>query len=179
VQIVGGKYTTYRVMAADVVDAAAAELGREVPESRTADIPLVGAVGFAADWAQRVSIAADYGVSEEAVTSLMRRHGSRATDVLALVADAPDLAAPLVAGTPYLRAEVVHAATDEAALTVDDVLRRRTRVALETRDQARSAAHDAARLMAQPLGWSESQADEAAESYLASPDALALVTIAD
>ncbi len=179
VQIVGGKYTTYRVMAADVVDAAVAELGREVAESRTADIPLVGAVGFATEWAQRAAIAADYGVPEETVTSLMRRHGSRATDVLALVAEAPDLSAPIVAGTPYLRAEVIHAATDEAALTVDDVLRRRTRAALESRDQGRSAAHDAAGLMAQPLGWSESQVQEAAETYLASPDALALATIDD
>jgi glycerol-3-phosphate dehydrogenase len=136
-------------------------------------------VGFATEWAQRAAIAADYGVPEETVTSLMRRHGSRATDVLALVAEAPDLSAPIVAGTPYLRAEVIHAATDEAALTVDDVLRRRTRAALESRDQGRSAAHDAAGLMAQPLGWSESQVQEAAETYLASPDALALATIDD
>lgn len=173
VQIVGGKYTTYRVMAADVVDAAAAELGREVPASRTAETPLVGAAGFVTDWAQRAAIAAEYAVPEESVASLMRRHGGRATDVLDLIAGSPDLVDPIVPGAPYLRAEVVHAAAAEAALTVDDVLVRRTRAALESRDRARMAAYDVAALMSGPLGWSEQQAAAAADAYLASPNALA------
>lgn len=166
VQIAGGKYTTYRVMAADVVDAAAAELGSEVPSSRTEEIALVGAPGFAADWAARAAIAADYGVPVEAVASLMRRHGSRVGDVLDLLAADPSLAAPICDGEPYLRAEVVHAAAAEAALEVEDVLVRRTRVALETRDAACGAAADTAELMAGPLGWSPQQARAAAERYL-------------
>jgi glycerol-3-phosphate dehydrogenase len=168
VQIAGGKYTTYRVMAADVVDAAVTDLISQghssVRESRTADIPLVGAAGYETDWAARVQIAEEAGLSVEAVESLLHRHGGRVNEVFDLLDD-PALAEPLVEGEPYLRAEIVHAGTHEAALAVEDVLIRRTRIALETRDGAKSAAVDAAELLGRALGWSPAEAERAAATY--------------
>jgi len=168
VQIAGGKYTTYRVMAADVVDAAVTDLVSQghssVRESRTADIPLVGAAGYETDWAARAQIAEDVGLPVEVVTSLLRRHGGRVSEVLDLLAD-PTLAQPLIEGEPYLRAEIVHAGTHEAALAVEDVLIRRTRIALETRDGAKSAAVDAAELLGRALGWGLAEAERAAATY--------------
>jgi glycerol-3-phosphate dehydrogenase len=76
-----------------------------------------------------------------------------------------ELAKPLVEGEPYLRAEIVHAGTHEAALAVEDVLIRRTRIALETRDGAKSAALDAAELLGRALGWGPAEAERAAASY--------------
>ena len=166
VVIAGGKYTTYRVMAADVVDAAVAEIADEdtsIPESPTADIPLVGADDFATMWAERGSIARDSGLDTHVVEALLRRHGDRITDVLELIAADPSLAQPLIEEANYLRAEAVLAATHQGALSLDDVLTRRLRVSLDVPDHGEEAARAAAPLVADALGWSDQRtADEIA-----------------
>ena len=96
VAIAGGKYTTYRVMAADAVDAAVAELDDEaIPGSTTADIPLVGAVGFAELWADRASLAERWDLPMPTIERLLRRHGSRISEVLDVMAVDPRLREPL------------------------------------------------------------------------------------
>ncbi len=147
VAIAGGKYTTYRVMAADAVDAAAAELPGEVAPSSTAEIPLVGAEGFRELWAARVRTARRAGLDVTAVERLLRRHGDRTPDVLALVAADPALGAPLHPGGRVIRAEAVVAARDEGARSLADILVRRTRLAVQTRDRALSVARDTAALV--------------------------------
>src|SRR6202011_5842713 len=92
--IAGGKYTTYRVMAADLIDAATRDFAG-VPRSPTAGVALVGADGFAAAWAQRNALAVRAGVPVTTVERLLRRYGDRVHDVLALIEARPDLAAPL------------------------------------------------------------------------------------
>jgi glycerol-3-phosphate dehydrogenase len=155
VVIAGGKYTTYRVMAADVVDAAVEQLqAPDVPESPTADIPLVGADDYVALWAERGSLAERAGLSIDTIESLLRRHGDRITDVLELIASDPDLGRPLLEGAPHLRAEVVLAVTHQGALDLRDVLTRRLRMALEVADHGMAAAEAAAPLVAAELGWS-------------------------
>ncbi len=77
--------------------------------------------------------------------------------MLDLVAGQPDLREPLTGADDYLRAEVVHAVRYEGARHLDDVLSRRTHVAIETWDRGLAAAEEAARLMAGPLGWSGEQ----------------------
>jgi glycerol-3-phosphate dehydrogenase len=155
VVIAGGKYTTYRVMAADVVDAAVEQLqAPDVPESPTADIPLVGADDYVALWAERGSLAERAGLSIDTIESLLRRHGDRITDVLELIASDPDLGRPLLEGAPHLRAEVILAVTHQGALDLRDVLTRRLRLALEVADHGMAAAEAAAPLVAAELGWS-------------------------
>ena len=127
--VAGGKYTTYRVMAQDVVDAAVRRLGGVRP-SRTADLPLLGADGYercpGPGRAGRRS-----GVHVGSVEHLLDRYGTWSTTCSPWSGD-PALAAPLAGAPEYLAAEVVYAARAEGALHLDDVLARRTRISIET-----------------------------------------------
>ena len=152
--IAGGKFTTYRLMARDVVDAAVADLGREVPASVTDRVPLLGADGLAAVQPAAGRLAEDYGVSRGCVEHLLGRYGSLAEEVLGLTRADPGLARPLAEGHPYLRAEVAYAVTHEDALHVEDVLMRRTRLYIESADSGTGAAADVSVIMGRQLGWS-------------------------
>jgi glycerol-3-phosphate dehydrogenase len=152
--IAGGKFTTYRLMARDVVDAAVADFGREVPASVTDRVPLLGADGLAAVQPAAGRLAEDYGVSRECVEHLLGRYGTLAEEVLGLTRVDPALARPLAAGHPYLRAEVAYAVTHEDALHLEDVLMRRTRLFIESADSGTGAAADVSVIMGRLLGWS-------------------------
>jgi glycerol-3-phosphate dehydrogenase len=171
VVVAGGKYTTYRVMAADAVDEVARALDGRVPPSCTARIPLLGADGYDAAWNSRQRTATRYGVHVARVEHLLRRYGSLAPEVLELVEDDADLGAPLPGADDYLAAEVVYACTHEGARHLDDVLTRRTRISIESWDRGVGAAPVAAQLMAVVLGWSHEQRDKEVEHYLARVEA--------
>ncbi len=165
VVVAGGKYTTYRVMAADAVDVAVRGL-TGVPASRTERVPLVGAAGYGERWSRRAEIAADARLPVATAEHLLGRHGALADDVLALVGVDPSLGAALTGAAPYLRAEVVYAATHEGALHLDDVLARRTHASIETVDRGTVAAPHAAALMAAVLGWSAATEAGEVAAYL-------------
>ncbi|MFL6099853.1 MAG: glycerol-3-phosphate dehydrogenase/oxidase [Actinomycetales bacterium] len=171
VVVAGGKYTTYRVMAADAVDEVARALDGRVPLSCTERIPLLGADGYDAAWNSRQRTATRYGVHVARVEHLLRRYGTMAPDVLELVEDDPDLGAPMPGADDYIAAEVVYACTHEGARHLDDVLTRRTRISIESWDRGVGAAPVAADLMAVVLGWSEEQRDKEVEHYLARVEA--------
>jgi len=167
----GGKYTTYRVMARDLIDAAAADLaghsGIRVPASRTHALPLHGADDWPERWATRRETAVTSGLPLRQLEWLLNRYGSGTDDVLRLIAARPDLAEPLAGAGGYLRAEVVYACTHEGAVHLQDVLARRTRTAIEVRDRGVAAAPDACDLMATELGWSSARREQELTSYLA------------
>ena len=165
VMIAGGKYTTYRVMARDAVDAVAHGLDGKVPPSCTDAVPLVGADGYPALWNSRARLAAASGLHVARIEHLLRRFGSLAQEVLALIADRGDLGRPLSGADDYLRAEVVYACTHEAARHLDDVLARRTHISIETPDRGLSAAQEAAELMAGPLRWDAGQVAREVDYY--------------
>jgi glycerol-3-phosphate dehydrogenase len=149
--IAGGKYTTYRVMARDLIDAAAADL--HAPPSRTDTVPLVGAAGYAERRASAPRIATDSGLPLREISRLLSRYGSCLDDLLGLIRARPELGQPVPGAGGYLAAEVVYACTHEGAVRLDDVLARRTRTAIEVRDRGLAAAPHAAALMAPELGW--------------------------
>ena len=153
-------------MARDVVDAAVADLGREVPGSVTDQLPLLGADGLAAVRAAAGRIAEDYRVPRPAVEHLLARYGAFAAEVLDLVLADPALGLSLAAGHPYLRAEVAYAVTHEGALHVEDVLRRRTRLFIESADSGVAAAADASLIMGRLLGWSRRRRAAETRRYL-------------
>ena len=156
VAIAGGKYTTYRVMAADAVDAAVADLDEaSVPASSTADIPLVGAVGFAELWADRASLAERWGLPNETMERLLRRHGSRVSEVFDTLAADASMREPLPPQGRHLAAEAVVAVTHQGALDLEDVLVRRLRLTPESPDHGRAAAAAVAPLIAPHLGWDD------------------------
>ena len=151
ISIAGGKYTTYRVMAADTIDMVADGLGRPVPPSCTEDVTVVGSDGWDAWSGRGAEIAAARELPEALVTRLLWRHGSRIDDVLTIADERPELAEVL--GDLYLAAEIVHAARHEGALHLEDVLARRLRISIESEDRGTLVADAAAGLMATELGW--------------------------
>ncbi len=172
VAVAGGKYTTYRVMAADAVDAVAVQLPQPVPPSSTASLPLVGAAGYRELWAGRVRLARTAGLPVPAVERLLRRHGDRIGDLLDLIEEDGTLAEPLHPDGRVIRAEAIVAARDEGARSLADILVRRTRLAVQTRDRALAAAHPTARLVAPILDWDDARVEAEIEGLLAAQPAV-------
>jgi glycerol-3-phosphate dehydrogenase len=163
VTVVGGKYTTYRRMARDAVDEVGHVLGRPLPPSPTADLPLVGAAGWPAVTHRASRLAAEHGVPEEHVRRMLHRYGDEVPVVLAPVRAEPGLGTPLPDAPGYLPAEFRHAVTHEGACTLSDVLTRRTRLAIEQADGGSAVAPAVAALISPLLGWdAERQAAEVA-----------------
>ena len=153
VSIAGGKFTTYRLMAKDVVDAAVENFPGPVPPSVTGDLPLLGADGLLAVRACAQRLADDYGVPLASVDHLVAKYGTLAGEILDLIRADKSLGQLLVSDAPYLRAEVAYAVTHEGALHVTDVLARRVRLLIESADSGASAAPEVAAIMAPLLGW--------------------------
>jgi glycerol-3-phosphate dehydrogenase len=170
VVIAGGKYTTYRVMAKDAIDAAVNALetvnGKKVPKSVTDDVPLLGAEGYHALWNGRALLAQRSGLHEARIEHLLNRYGSLVHEVLALVEADPTLREPLAGAPDYLRAEAVYAASHEGARHLDDILARRTRISIETFDRGTGVADEVARLVGQVLAWSDEQVQREVEHYV-------------
>jgi len=166
VVIAGGKWTTYRVMAKDAIDAAVDALDGKIPESTTDEIALVGAEGYQAAWNRRSKIAQESGLHVARIEHFLNRYGTLTEDVLELIGDDPSLADPLPGADDYVGAEVVYAAANEGALHLEDVLARRTRISIEAWDRGVSAAPVAARLMAGVLGWDKAREEREVQTYL-------------
>ncbi len=166
ISIAGGKYTTYRVMGKDAIDLAVMELRKVVSSSVTEKLPLVGADGYFALVQQSQQIADAYGLSEATVTHLLNRYGSLISEILEILATNKKLAAPIDPALPYLKAEIVHAASHEGARSVEDVMARRTRLSFEAQYSGRDIADDVADLIAPILGWSAKDKKESVKRYL-------------
>jgi glycerol-3-phosphate dehydrogenase len=165
--VAGGKLTTYRVMAADVVDRAARRLGRAVPGSTTATLPLLGADGYAGMWRDRGLLARRHRVEVGVVEHLLERYGGVATELLAMMDGSPELAEPVSGAPEYLAAEIAYGARAEAALHLDDALTRRTRISVETPHRGEDSADHAAALMAAELDWSRADVEREIAHYRA------------
>lgn len=165
--IAGGKYTTYRVMAADAVDAAGRDLAphRRVPATPTSEVPLVGAEGYPALWEARHRLAEQAGLAVPMLEHLLGRYGSLTHELLALLRERPGLAEPIPGAEGYLKAEARYAVTHEGALRLDDVLTRRLHAAIETRDGGVRAAQSIAPLVGQALGWDATTISNEVERY--------------
>ncbi|MFC3964711.1 glycerol-3-phosphate dehydrogenase/oxidase [Nocardia jiangsuensis] len=171
VGIAGGKYTTYRVMAADAVDEAAADIPARVSPSITEKVPLLGADGYFALVNQTVQLAEAYGVHPYRVKHLLDRYGSLIDEVLALADGKPELLAPITDAPAYLQVEAVYAVAAEGALHLDDILARRTRISIEYPHRGAACAEQVARLVAPILGWDAADIDREISTYQARVDA--------
>lgn len=182
VSVTGGKLTTYRSMAHDVLKHAVHELRRgksrivydgprvltddsnlveSEKQSRREPLPggdIVSREGTAHD-AQ--SATNDAAIAER----LSLAYGSRWRNVWSYAQRDPSLAKRLVQDLPYCVAEVAHAVEREMACTIADVLVRRTHIAFETRDNGRGVAKRIAPLMAALLGWSDMEQQRAIDDY--------------
>lgn len=162
--ITGGKLTTYRRMAKDVVDRIIERDGRRA-RCRTDEIALSGTRPIEVVQAEVGQAARGLGLPEDVAASLVRQAGDRAADVLSLVAADPALAERLSPHAPHIAAEVVHAARYEGAATLEDVYARRTRLSLREKDAALPGARAAARLLADEVGEDGAWADRQVRAY--------------
>jgi len=164
--ITGGKLTTWRRMAKQVVDRMVEREGRVAP-CRTDDTPL----GMAAS---EHELDPPEGIAEDELPAGYRellafRYGHAARNVLRLGGERPELAAPIVAGHPDLLAEAAIAARLEQARTVADVLLRRTRLGLLAAPELRTAESvtPVAEAIGSELGWDEARVAAEAERWVA------------
>lgn len=165
VSVAGGKYTTYRIMARDLVDAAIGDMGRSVPDSCTEDVTLMGADGFAALRNRVDLLAEEHGVSANLITHLLNRYGSLFQEVLALADGNQLLLSPITSELEYIRAELLYAVLYEGARSLEDVLARRTRISFESADGGLAIAEEVATLISGVMGWSDEQIDHQVRTY--------------
>jgi glycerol-3-phosphate dehydrogenase len=142
-------------MAEDTVDVVTKRINapRRARRSTTRHLKLLGAGR---------TISTDAGTTAH---HLAHRYGTMADEIRALVAFRPDLGEPLVPGQPYLRAEADYAVRHEMAMTLDDVLARRTRAHLFDRPASLDAAPAVAALLAEELGWTADEATRQLDAY--------------
>ncbi len=167
--VVGGKLTTYRSMAAEVVDHAMRELRHRdgAPrhtEARTDEDPLPG--GEAADLTQFRERGLELGIPAPSVDHLLRHYGTEAAGIFNLGGADRRLLRRLAEPHPAIEAEVIHAVRRELAQRVEDVLVRRFHLYYEHPDQGVSVAHQVAHLMGQELAWDPGRVRVEAERYL-------------
>jgi glycerol-3-phosphate dehydrogenase len=171
VAIAGGKYTTYRVMAADAIDAAAEYIPTRVAPSITDKVPLLGADGYFALVNQVEHVGAQQGLHPYRVRHLLDRYGSLIHDVLATAEGRPELLDPIAEAPTYLKVEVAYAVVAEGALHLEDVLARRTRISIEYAHRGVNCAREVAEVMAPVLGWDDAAVDAEVANYNARVEA--------
>jgi len=178
ITIAGGKLTTYRRMAAEVVEKAigllmlTGHVRQDLREARTDKEPLPGAVGWPEDddhaaVARRIKAVSGARLSDATARLLADTYGMRGLDVARLAAKHQDLAAPLVPGRPEILAQVDFGVQEELACTVRDMMIRRTQLFFRDQDQGLGAVETVAARMAGLLGWDEDRCTREELAYQA------------
>lgn len=164
VSLLGGKWTTYRVMALETIDYIEQAFFTEDRACQTADQVLVGGEAYNANgW---TAIQTQTSLSEETCRHLNQHYGSRAPKVLAILEENAEWQEQLIQGYPYIAAEVIYAARYEMAETPRDFLARRLRLEILDWEATQQATPKVAALLAQAHGWNEDQQIREAEDYL-------------
>jgi len=171
VAIAGGKYTTYRVMGQDAIDAAAEFVPTRVAPSITEKVPLMGADGYFALVNQTQSVGAYYNLHPYRVRHLLDRYGALIGEVLKLGEDRPELLGPITDAPVYLKVEAAYAAAAEGALHLEDILSRRMRISIEYPHRGVDCAREVAEVVAPILGWTAEDVDREVATYLARVEA--------
>ena len=175
ITVAGGKLTTYRVMAAQTVAVVAKQLhgldGRHVPAGADTDLePLPG--GEISDIGQVADELVKEGLDAGMARHLAGTYGAEAAAVAHIAQGDLALASPLVVGGRWIRAEVVHQARREMAMSVSDVLTRRLHVFHRFPGHGLEAAGTVAELLGRELGWSGEDAAASAAAYRAEVEAM-------
>ncbi len=164
VNIAGGKLTTYRVMAKQVIDVAGEKLFQRVgmPAKAavdTAKLPLPGAEYPLPDRNPTP-------LPQDVWTHLVKYYGVHAQDIARRTADTPELANRMIEGLPYIWAELDHALNFEFCLTADDFLARRTWLIYDAPYRGKEVLDEVVQRMARKLGWDEARCDTERQRYL-------------
>ncbi len=152
--LLGGKWTTYRLMAKDTIDDAC-KLLQNNAQCSTENHILVGASGY--DFEQWKAIQKQYSLAEDTAKHLVLKYGSRANKVLQLIDNQTDLKEKIHSNYPFIKAEVVYTTRQEMACSLRDFFARRTRFELMDWSAVVASIGIVADLMANELGWDNAQ----------------------
>ncbi len=165
ISILGGKWTTHRLMAQDTIDAVQREMGSEPSASLTRQWPLAGAKGFAANFATELE--KGYALPADVARHLSGKFGSRALKIMELLGENVDWKMRVDTAVPAIQAELVYSIRFEMAETIEDLLARRTGVQMYGWKEALAAAPVAGELLAREKGWDSGKAAGAVAEYAA------------
>jgi glycerol-3-phosphate dehydrogenase len=160
--LLGGKWTTYRVMAQDAIDEVCRHLAIATP-CKTQDQPLAGTEGYNPNLSQELTQA--QSLPQDVAQHLVAKYGSRARAVIALLQEDQGWRERLHPAYPFIAAEVVYAVREEMALSLRDMLARRWRLEMMDWQAVQDLIPKVAELMAGALGWSEAQKATAISEY--------------
>jgi glycerol-3-phosphate dehydrogenase len=163
ISILGGKWTTHRLMAQDTLDAVQRELGAPVSASLTRQQPLAGAEGYDSNFASRLE--KEYALPADVARHLSGKFGARAIRIVELLRENPQWKERVAPGVPAIEAELVYCIRNEMAETVEDLLARRTGVQMYGWREALLAARVAGALLAQEKGWDAAKQEAAVGEY--------------
>lgn len=164
VSIMGGKWTTYRLMAQDTIDVCCERLGLQ-KQSKTDELILLGGDGYDSTFTNSLT-ARHPTISPETIRHLCETYGTQATALLTLIEQDSTLVEPLVDRHPFVKAEVIYAVRSEMALTLEDLLLRRIRLGLVDWQAALQATPVAAALLGTDLGWSPEYQQEQQNAFV-------------
>ncbi len=160
-----------KVLAGEVVDAAAEFIPTRVAPSITEKVPLMGADGSFALVNQVEHVGAERGLHPYRVRHLLDRYGSLIGEVLAMADRRPDLLSPIAEAPVYLKVEAAYAAAAEGALHLEDILARRMRISIEYPHRGVDCAREVAEIVAPVLGWTPADIDREVQTYAARVEA--------
>lgn len=167
ISVSGGKMTTYRRMAEDVVDRIDRREKRALSHP-TRKLTLRGSGGWAEARQTVRARGRALGLTDDIIAHLGAAYGADAIAVLAFIELDNSLAARILPDLPYIRAEMLYICREEMAYTLEDVLQRRTHIALEDRLRGTEIAAEVAHLIGPELGWGAEEETRQVERYLAS-----------
>lgn len=165
ISILGGKWTTYRLMAEDTINHVQRELGAPLTASGTKNCPLAGTAGFDERFSK--SLEKEYSLAADIASHLTGKFGSRALQILRLLDENPAWRGRISPELPVIHAEVVFCIRNEMAETMEDLLARRTGAELYDWKQSLRAAPLVAALLGAERNWDAGKTTAAIENYSA------------
>jgi glycerol-3-phosphate dehydrogenase len=163
ISVLGGKWTVYRAMAEDAVNAVQKALTGRITDSCTRHHPLFGVEDENSNVEDPLAV---YAVPRSTIHHLTQRFGSRRTRVLDLVREDATLVTPIIDGSSHIHAEIIYCVREEMAVCVEDILCRRLGLQLYDWRLAVQAAPVVGQILAQELGWSPARTRTEIDGYI-------------
>jgi glycerol-3-phosphate dehydrogenase len=163
ISLLGGKWTTYRLMAKDTIDETEQILRGSISACTTDKHVLVGGVGYTPN--SYLELSKKSNLDDATLKHLTDKYGSRAINLIFLINNNPELGEKLTPQYPHLKAEVVYTAEHEMAGTVRDFMARRTRLEIMDWQTAHKITPEVARLLGETLHWNAAAIEKAATEY--------------
>ena len=163
ISIMGGKWTTYRLMAKDTIDKCEEILRGGASECTTDKQPLAGAEGWTPDYYK--GLIKRFKIPEYIAKRLSSKYGTDAMKILNLLWKDGSLRLPVIEGSPVLRAEVIYAAVYEMGYTLKDVFARRLGLELIDWDRTLEAIPIAASLLQEAFWWTDEDKERQINEY--------------